>query len=334
MTSTPCSPQTDMTGSPAALFEALARAPSVLLTGPVGADGDSLGATLALAHVLARHGVTADVTGATGRRYGFLPGAEDLLEDDAVAERAEASPWHTVVVMDGDRDRLPPGVERAWRAASVRAVVDHHKSTTTEGYDLAWIEPGATSTCHMLLAALRERGEALDPTLATLLHVGTVFDTGGFRFENTTPDVLRSAAELVEAGARHVDITTHVLMERSWSGLQALARVIAGARRLAGGRLAIGEIPRSLIEELDLAPEDLEGIVDRLLFTRDTQVAALLIERDGHIKVSLRSRGDVDVAALAARLSPTGGGHRKAAGARSELDRSAIEHHLLATLRD
>jgi len=314
------------------LLDAALRAPSVLLTGPVGADGDSLGASLALERVLSDAGVSVHVTGQVGERYAFLPRAERLLTDEQVATRAQTEPWHTVVVLDGDRQRLLPGVERAWHAATSRMVVDHHVSTTDQGYDVAWIEAGATSTCQMLLGLLRHRGIELDAELATLLHTGTIFDTGGLRFENTTPAVLRDAAELVERGAPHAQICTHVLLERRWAALQALSRVLGQARLHAQGRVAISAVPASLTRELGLIPDDLEGIVDHLLFVRGVQVAALLFERDEHTKVSLRSRGRVDVAALARQLAPSGGGHRRAAGARSTLPAATLVQRIVASV--
>lgn len=316
-----------------ALLHALLEAPSVLLTGPVGPDGDSLGASLALGRVLRARGVQVDVTGDVGRRYAFLPGADTLWSDAEVGARASKSPWHTVVVLDGDRHRLLPGAEQAWAAAARRAVVDHHVSTTADGYDLVWVDADATSTCMMVLDALDAWGVPLDPELATLLHTGNVFDTGGFRFENATPEVFRAAARCIAEGADHVAICTQVLQQRRWRGVAALGRVLSAAVRVADGRGAVARVPLDLQKDLDLTRDDLEGIVDNLLFVEGVEVAALLIAMPDHTKVSLRSRGRVDVAALAARLAPSGGGHRKAAGARSHLPTDAIVQAVEQSLR-
>lgn len=299
------------------ILRALRAAPSVLITGPIGSDGDSLGASLALAHLLAEDGHRAEVTGQPGRRYGFLPGADALLPDAQVGARAEQAPWHTVLVVDGDRERLTPGVGIAWKNAIQRIVIDHHISTTAEGYDLAWIDAAAPSTCQMLVRSLRASGRGLDPVLATLLHTGNVYDTGGFRFDNATPEVLRTAADCVEHGADHAAICTQVLQQRRWRSLQGMARVLSTAERLAEGRLVLGRVPAELMSELDLDRGDLDGIVDQMLFVEGVEVAALLFPQGADTKVSLRSRGRVDVAALAGELSPTGGGHRKASGART-----------------
>lgn len=303
-----------------ALLGALLAAPSVLLTGPVRPDGDSIGACLALARVLERHGVTVHVAGTAGYRYDWLPGAEGLLADDAVPHA------HTVVVLDGDRHRLTRDVQPAWQAATVRGIIDHHASTTPDGYDLFWVDADATSTCEMLYLALRRRGEAIDLPMATLLHAGSIFDTGCFRYDNTTPATLAMAADLIAVGVDHAGLAARMLAERRWQGLQALSRITRGATRHVGGRLVLARVPLTLRAELDLVNDDLEGVVEMLVMVTGVEVAALLIERDDTtIKVSLRSRGRVDVCALAAELVPSGGGHRKAAGAVLTADVEALE---------
>jgi phosphoesterase RecJ-like protein len=308
-----------------ALLDALTGAPSVLLTGPVRPDGDSLGACLALARVLERGGVPVHVTGEAGYRYDWLPGADRLLGDGAVPTA------HTVVVLDGDRHRLTPGVRAAWDRAQVRGIVDHHASTTPDGYELFWVDPDATSTCEMLYTALLRRGEPLDLDLATLLHAGSVFDTGCFRYDNTTPATLAMAADLIGRGVDHAGLTARMLGERRWPAVQALSRVTGAARRHLGGQLVVGRVPAALSDELRLIPDDLEGLIETLNLVSGVQVAVLLIDRpDGGTKVSLRSRGRVDVCALAKELVSSGGGHHKAAGAVVDAAADPVEERIVA----
>jgi len=300
-----------MTG--ADLLRALTTAPSVLLTGPASPDGDSLGACLALERVLRSQGVKVAVAGTVGWRYADLPGAAGVAPDPA-------GPWHTVVILDGDRHRLSPEMDRAFAAAQVRAIIDHHGSTRRSEYDLAWIEPQATSTCEMLYGAFVAAEQAIDLPTATLLHLGSIFDTGCFRHDNTTPRTLAMAADLIGRGVDHAGLVSRILAARRWRGLQAAARVTASAQRALGDQLILATIPVSLQRELDLAKDDLEGLVESLADVVGTQVAALLVEQpDSTAKVSLRSRGRIDVCAVAQVLAPAGGGHRKAAGAQTAL---------------
>lgn len=291
------------------LLDALRDARRVLLTGPVGPDGDSIGACLALQRVLEAREIEVLVVGSPGPRYAWMPGAERMVAD-------APDGWPAVVVLDGDRHRLTPTVARAFAAAGIRGLVDHHASTRADGYTHAWLAPQIESACGMLLRAFRAWGLPIDRVLAEQLYVGMVFDTGGFRHPNTTPETLRLAADLLATGIDHAGIAARVLAERSPAALRAMGTVLVEARFALAGRLVVGVASIDLQRSLHLVEGDLEGVVDALLHTVGTDVAALLVERaDGTVKYSLRSRGAVDVAHVAAALAPTGGGHARAAGA-------------------
>jgi phosphoesterase RecJ-like protein len=285
----------------------------VLLTGPIGPDGDSLGACLALQRALRHLGVGAEVAGTPPFRYAWLPGADTMIPDERVA-----ASYRAVVVLDGDRHRLPPPVERAFDAAEVRGIVDHHQSTRPDGYTHPWIDPAAESTCGMLLDAFEHHAWdiPLDPELATLLYTGLVFDTGGFRYSNTTPRSHHAAARLLAEGVDHVAVCARMFAERRPEGVRATGEILSSARWLQSGALCVSHVPVEMQRRLALVEGDLEGVVDAMVHTIGTHVAALLVEKaDGSVKVSLRSRGAIDVAAVAADVASTGGGHRKAAGA-------------------
>lgn len=314
-----------------ALLQALLEAPGpVLLTGPVAPDGDSLGACLALARVLRDRGVEVAVTGAPSWRYAWMPGIDALRPDGDLG-----TSWGAVVVLDGDRLRLEPGARAAFEAAPVRGIVDHHASTRPQGYTHPWIEPTATSTCSMLYEAFLRWGVALDVELATWLYTGLVFDTGGFRYSNTSPATHRTAAHLLEAGAPHVEIFNRVLVERRLAGLRLAGAIFGEVEPVLDGRAVVSEVPLALARRHEVVDGDLDGIVDALLHVRGVEVAVLLIERpDGSVKYSLRSRGGVDVAKLAAALAPSGGGHAKAAGAQIHASVPEARARVLALLRE
>ncbi len=298
--------------APAAMLEALLGADRVLLTGPVPPDGDSLGACLALQRVLRHRGHGGvEVAGNVPWRYAWMPGADALLPD------ADVTPgWDAVVVLDGDRHRLAPPVEQAFHAARLRGIIDHHASTRADGYTHMWLEIHAASACGMLYRALGGWGVALDPDLAAVLYTGVVFDTGGFRHSNTSPETHQLAAELLATGIDHAAIAAKVLAERRPAGLRAMGQILGSAGYHLDGALCVGRVPLSLRRDLGLVEGDLEGVVDALVHSVGTEVGALVLERpDGTVKYSLRSRGRVDVSQVAQELAPTGGGHAKAAGA-------------------
>jgi phosphoesterase RecJ-like protein len=297
--------------TPVALLNALCQSGRVLLTGPVAPDGDSIGACLALQRILESRGVIADVAGTPNYRYAWIPDANRMVPD------ARIRPDYTaVVVLDGDRHRLTPPALAAFEAASVKAIIDHHASTVPEGYTHWWLDGKAASTCEMLFRRLGDWSIELDADLAAQLYTGAIFDTGGFRYSNTTPATMKMAAALIATGIEHAAICTRVLMERRESRLRLAGHVFSPTTFHSGGQLAVGLATADLKHRFDCIDGDLEGIVDQLVHVHGVQVAALLVQRDGdEIKYSLRSRGKIDVAKVARELSPKGGGHSKAAGA-------------------
>lgn len=284
----------------------------VLLTGPEGPDGDSFGACLALQRALAvaAPGVEVVVAGEAGFRYDWMPGALALVADDA-----HGTNFDGVVVLDGDAHRLLPGARAAFKAAQWTGIIDHHRSTSTDGYTAPWVDPKVESTCVMVRDLFREWGVPLTADVATQLYTGIIFDTGAFRYSNTKAGTHALAAELLAFEIEHHRICERVLMDRRLPGMRLYARVLDQAKFIANNRIAIGVYTLALADEFGTGEGDTEGIIDGLQHVQGVELSALFIEKKDKTKLSLRSRGRVDVSALAVQISPRGGGHVKAAGA-------------------
>jgi len=288
-----------------------------LLTGPSEADGDSIGAGLALqrvlAHALPRLEVDVVYHSPVPERYRFLPGAERVLTAGQVTA---GPPYDLAVLLDGVRHRLGD-VAQLFDTARTRVLVDHHRSTDPKEYDFALLEPDLAATCELVFHLARsERFRApVDRALATNLYAGIVFDTGTFRYSCTTPGTLRVAAELIETGIDFQAITERILLDMPYEATLFKGRVLEGARVAASGRVAWAQAPRRLFEEVGAAPDATEGVINHLIFIQGVEVALLFVEKDPHtLKVSFRSRGSVNVAEAARLLHPTGGGHDRASG--------------------
>ncbi len=292
------------------MLDALVDAERVLLTGPSRPDGDSIGACLALQRVLEARGVECAVAGEPTYRYAWMPRADEMLSDAAVS-----TDWPAVIVLDGDRHRLTPAAEAAFSGAGVRAIIDHHASTEDDGYTHFWVDPDVGSACEMLYSALDTWGVPLDRELAEVLYTGLIFDTGAFRYSNTTPASHQMAATLLACGIDHATICLNVLMDRRPSGLRLAGEVFDQARFTLEQQMLVASVTLDQRERLGASNGDLEGIVENLVHVQGVEVGVLLIERpDQRVKLSLRSRGRVNVAAVAKDLAPSGGGHAKAAG--------------------
>jgi phosphoesterase RecJ-like protein len=159
----------------------------------------------------------------------------------------------------------------------------------------------------------RATGVPLSAAAARALYAGLVGDTGRFRFGNTGPAAFAMAAALVEAGASPADLFAATEERVSGPYLKLLGRTLGGAELIAGGRLVVLTVPRAVIVELGAADEDTSEIVNEALRLGACRVAALFREQeDGRTKVSLRSKGPIDVNRLARQHG--GGGHRNASG--------------------
>lgn len=308
-----------------AMLEDAAR---VLVLAHRDPDGDALGATLGLGHLLAARGQECWLysAGPVPPEYGFLPGRERLR--DQLPPRQ----WPQAAVLLDCHQPERAGAEAGRFLARLEqvAVVDHHQGQTDFGRAV-WVDPSCAATSQMLAELARAAGWPLTAEAATCLFVGLQTDTGSFRYSNATPQAFRVAAELVEAGADPWAISQEVYATRP-RRLRLLGRVLEDTELMAGGRLALAAVSLAQLQALGCDSRDLEDAVETLRGIPGVEVAALLRELPGGgVKASLRSRGRVDVAAVALALG--GGGHKSAAGMRLDMDLTTARRHLAERLR-
>jgi phosphoesterase RecJ-like protein len=196
--------------------------------------------------------------------------------------------------------------------------VDHHHDNSRFG-DANLIDGHASSTAEILVRIFDRLGIEITPEIAEALYVGLVTDTGRFQYRTTSPAALRLGARLVEAG---VDV--HRVFERVFESVQPgklrlLGRVIDHAVPYCDGRLLISHVSRDDLALVEGDEATTEGLIDHLRAVEGVQVAGLIREQvplaDGSLgpnRVSLRSRGLIDVSAIARQSA--GGGHKQAAG--------------------
>jgi phosphoesterase RecJ-like protein len=204
---------------------------------------------------------------------------------------------------------------------AVRLCVDHHAPQAE--HDVggaeqlahhALVEPGASSTAELVYRVLLEAGAEITPEVATPLYVGIAFDTGSFRYSNTTSDAHLVAADLVRHGVEADALYKRMFASYSAARMRLWGRALSSLALEFGGRLAWMAVDRELLRSTGAGPEELDGLVEQGRRIEGVAVSVLFRE-DGprETKVSFRSHGATDVHALAGRFG--GGGHRNAAGA-------------------
>ncbi|MHB8587584.1 MAG: DHH family phosphoesterase [Candidatus Dormibacteraceae bacterium] len=282
----------------------------ILIFGHKDADGDTLGCSLAFAEALRTAGkdVWVLLPPPLPQTYRFLPGFADI----------RAEPPHGVdpqLVFFFDSGNLERSGESVKRIASHATIVnvDHHPSNSRFG-DVNLIDPDASAVGQMVMEMLDHFGYPITSTIATNLYIALLTDTGGFRHENTTPRALDDAARLARLGADPGGIATMVYKMRPETTLKLSGLALATMRVELDGTLAWAKVTRRMLREANAVMAESEGIIDTLNSIAGLELAILFKEvNDSLTKISVRSRGPIDAAAMCASFG--GGGHIRAAGA-------------------
>jgi len=290
---------------------ALRAADTVATMGHVGPDGDALGSLLAVATAARNAGKEAYPTFGepfvVGKQFRFLD-TSGLVPVSKVPEEIDVA----VVVDTGVPARLGSALPIAERAKTV-IVVDHHISGDDSFGDIQVIDTAAGAAAQIVYRLLEQTGWELTPEIAVALYTGIVTDTGRFQYSATTPEIHRITANLLEAGAVPPTIGRHVYEESPFGYLHVAGAVLARAEIDRERRVVWSVLYRDDLAKESLRYEDADGLIDLLRVAEESDVACLLREiGDDEFKGSLRSRGRVDVSAIANHFG--GGGHHNAAG--------------------
>jgi phosphoesterase RecJ-like protein len=324
----------DRAAAARALAAALVPERRVCLTTHVNPDGDGLGSEAGLAHLLRDRGVEAVITNPTPTppRFAFL--FEDLPGVDRTAEAVrELRRADTIIVLDiSDLGRLGMLCETVRDRGVPVACIDHHVSEGVLPSGPRYLDPGAAATGELIFELAVANGWTMTQEAARGLYVAILTDTGGFRFSNTRPRTLRVAAELLEAGVDPEEIYLEVYARAPEGRPRLFAEALQTLVVEPDYGLAWVTVPPGAIERLGVSSDDLEGVVEFPRSIEGVRMALLFREvSQGRVKVSLRSVGDVDVAAFSKRFG--GGGHTKAAGLALPGSLAEVQSTVLAAAR-
>ncbi|MCW5936407.1 MAG: bifunctional oligoribonuclease/PAP phosphatase NrnA [Fimbriimonadaceae bacterium] len=288
-------------------YEVLA-AKRVLIGTHLNPDGDAIGSALATSHVLDGLGIANDVVthDAPPNYLGFLPGIE------RVGRESSDAGFDLGIALDLDSLERLGSLRATFEALPRLILVDHHIPHEAPG-NVRIVDTTAPATAAILADLFSAEPEIVDRRIAQCLLTGLVTDTGGFRFPNTSAHSLAQAAWLIERGGDLPQVMAECFLQRDEQAVRLMGAAIQRMKMDCGGRLAWAALPAELYQSLGARDEHTEGIVNELLSVRTVQVAAVLRPgKHGRVKGSLRSKGSLDVAAVARQIG--GGGHKNAAG--------------------
>jgi len=275
-----------------------------VLTSHARPDGDAIGSVLACGAILRQMGKSAEVVlhDPVPTIYQPLPFANQAQRSQSVNGKYEAA-----IVLECDsvqRTRLA-GLDRQFLIN-----IDHHATGKPFGH-INWIEPSACATAEMIYWLARAAGVQITPEIATCLYTAVLTDTGSFCFIGTSERTFALAQELVRAGADPARVAQSVYFSNPTSKMRLLGQALTTLHR--DGSLAWMHVTNNQMELAEAREEDCEGLVNYALAIEGVEVALFFREQEpGKWRISLRSKGTVDVAAVAEHFG--GGGHHAASG--------------------
>jgi len=270
-------------------------------------DGDSIGSQLAMYYALEALGKEARIVNADPPpdHYREFPGVGHIEITRSVRETdAEA----LIVMESGDLART--GVAGLEGRFTIN--IDHHQGNTYYGA-LNWVDLSAAACGEMVFDVIEALGVPLTIEIATHIYLAILTDTGSFHYSNITPKTFDICRRTTEAGVNAAAMARRVFDQNSFGKLKLIGALLAQMDLLDGGRLAVMYLNDEILNSTSTTYNDTEGLINLPLTAREIRAVVFFkLGADGDIHISMRSKYDVDVRAVAARHG--GGGHKNAAG--------------------
>jgi len=315
-------------GSFDAVVARLADASSMLLITHGRPDGDGLGSMQALSAAARGAGkdVRMFVPGEIPARLGFMfaeQRPDGIDEFDALAEASDL-----IVILDTHAlAQLDDLAEALGRLSEKVVVIDHH-STGDALSEVVWIDSSAAATGVMVGEVIDALKWPMDAAIAEALLAAVLTDTGWLRFANTDGRCLRAVAHWTDMGVRPDILYRKIYQNDRPQRLLLMVRLLQSMEFYFDSQLAVMVLRSGDFAETGALRSETENMVNEALRIGTVESAFLLVEDRDQVRVSLRSRDQVDVAALAGQFG--GGGHRRAAGLRSSMPIDDLKAQLIA----
>ena len=278
------------------------------ITTHVRPDGDGIGSSLGLCWLLRSLEKDAEVIvrDPIPNSYCQLPGVDHIK----IIEELETDYDAVFVIECSDIER--PGIMGLADQFTVN--IDHHATCEHFG-DINWIDPTASAVGEMIYNLCKAIGGRVSTEIAECVYMALVTDTGSFHFPNTTERTLKVASELVKVGVKPSRISEAVYNSYSWSRIALMQQVLSTVGRDASGRVASMRQTRQMALDAGAVDGDNAGFVNIPLVAKEVEAVVYMREVEDEVyRVSLRSKGEINVARIAEKFG--GGGHKNAAGCR------------------
>lgn len=290
------------------LSDILKEKKTVALGGHIRPDGDCVGSSMGLYLYLKEqypHLETDVYLEEVPKAYQIIQKTEEVKSQIPADKQ-----YDLFICLDcGDEKRLGFSAP-LFRGAEQTLCIDHHVSNEAFA-DINYIMPDASSTSELVFRLLDI--EKISRPAAEALYMGIAHDTGVFQYSCTSPETMEAAAELMRKGIDGNEIIDRTYYEKTYVQNQILGRALLESILVLDKKCIVSVVDQKVLEFYGAHPSDLEGIVSQLRQTKGVEVAMFMYELENRqFKVSLRSKGKVDVSVIAKYFG--GGGHVRAAG--------------------
>ena len=278
-----------------------------LITSHARPDGDSIGSQLAMAFALDALGKTVRIVNADSapEHYQEFPGM-DRIEIAATVDRPDID---AVIVMECS-DISRTGV--AGLEGQFIINIDHHAGNRMYGA-INWYDLSAAACGEMVFEVILALGAPLTTEIATHIYLAILTDTGSFHHSNITPRTFDICRQCVDAGVNPAVMARRVFDSNSFGKLKLIGALLDDMELVDDGRLAVMHLDDEMLQSTGSTHNDTEGLINLPLTAREIQAVVFFkIGNDEQVRVSMRSKYDVDVRQVAAAYG--GGGHKNAAG--------------------
>jgi len=319
-------PTTATETTPAQIADAIRARQRFVVVSHLRPDGDAIGSQLAMVFALRRLGKQARAVSRDRPPAPMLtfPGVAEI----EIVERID-DPGDAVIVMEcGDLKRT--GVEGLERGYVIN--IDHHPGNAMYGA-LNWFDLSAAACGEMVFELVRELGVPITPEIATHVYVAILTDTGSFHYANITPKTFDICRQCVEAGVKPPTVARSIFDSNNLGRLKLFGAVLSRMQLDPSGRIATVSVDQRLAQECGGTYEDTEGLINLPLTVKEI-VAVVFFKENGpdDWRVSMRSKGNVDVNAIAKEFG--GGGHKNASGCSAHGSLAAISSLFTRKLTD
>jgi phosphoesterase RecJ-like protein len=316
------------------VYDIIDKYSNIVITTHIVPDGDAIGSVMSMYYFLKQKNKNPVIINhsPTPSNFKFLdPGIIRVFEQDRDENEKIINNCDLILVMDTNEYSRTKSLENILRTSpKPKVCIDHHMGINDKDFTAYISDTSYPANCQLLYDFYNTIDASLiDEKIATLLFTGIMTDTGGFRFPRTDAKTFSTGAELIKRGADPVEIYDKVFGNTSLKKLKLIGRFIESLEFFNNGKLCLGYVTRKDFDELTLAEDDMEGLSGYTMDIDKVRAGIVIVELKVGIKLSFRSKGDIDMNGFAKEFN--GGGHKNASGARVyDMDLQQVKEKILS----